>query len=241
MSILISDFKAVRKDLLVLLFIAFLVEFLLELVLFKIPELFTGAAVIGQMISKLALSYIASFVFYFLVVHMKSQRDKRNVYAFVLPMAKRIGYDARSIVTEIKINKKIKLSEDPSKEEIQAIFGEITFGTQVNMVVQIEPEVRGNWLMYLIWYYKRLNECLEGIYPKAVFVDSDFIHKLMAIEECAFIKSIGMFSNMPNLHLMLQDQTLTSFSAPFAEYLRLIKNLETYIEKKCSDLEFNEE
>lgn len=234
MSTIISDLKAVRKELLILLFSAFLIEFLMEFVLFKIPELFTGAAVIGQIISKLALSYISSFIFYFIVVHMKSQRDKRNVYVFVFPIARRLVYDARSIITEISIIRKI--SQDPSKEEIQAVFKEITFGTQTNTLIQIEPDVRGSWLMYLIWYHKRLTKCMAEIYPMAVFVDSDFIHKLVAIQECLFMSSVGVLSRVP---IKPMDQTLDCFSESFFAYLQLIKNLDKYIEKKCSDLELN--
>ena len=75
-------FKKVRKELKILLFIS-IVGYFLIVWLSTFPEIFTGANKIGEFFSKLCIAYTTSFIFYFIVVHIKTERDKENVGEYV--------------------------------------------------------------------------------------------------------------------------------------------------------------
>ena len=85
-------FRKVKKELKVLFFFSIVLYFIIELWLRNYPELFHGAGKVGDFFSRLSLSYISAFIFYFLVVHIKSQKDKENINEFV-------GHEVYQIIT----------------------------------------------------------------------------------------------------------------------------------------------
>ena len=73
MNKLFKYFLTTRKDLKILLLIAIVAYFVIELWLKRYEELFDGGYEIGQFFSMLSISYISAFIFYFIVVHIKSR------------------------------------------------------------------------------------------------------------------------------------------------------------------------
>ncbi len=80
---LYKNFKTVRRELLTLLGLSLTVYFLIEFFLIDIPQLFSGGYKLGQFVGKICQSYISAFIFYFIVVHLKSEKDKRNINEYV--------------------------------------------------------------------------------------------------------------------------------------------------------------
>ncbi len=95
-------FRTMRTELQVLLCLALLTIFLIEFVLSLIPELFHGGAALGTIISRICLSYVSSYIFYFFVVHSKSQRDKENIYGYIAKKSDSIVGDAKSLIASLK-------------------------------------------------------------------------------------------------------------------------------------------
>ena len=75
--------KNIKRLLLILLLISFVGYFTIELWLNSYKEIFKGANKIGQFFSNLCISYISAFIFYFIVVHIKSEKDKENINEYV--------------------------------------------------------------------------------------------------------------------------------------------------------------
>lgn len=56
----------------------------IEFVLVDIPELFPGGAKIGFIVHALSLAYIASYIFYVVVVHVKHVRDREQIHPYIV-------------------------------------------------------------------------------------------------------------------------------------------------------------
>lgn len=228
-----ADFNSVRPLLRLILIGTLAAELTLEFYLFKIPEWFYGASILGQLASKLSLSYIASFVFYYLAVHLKSQSDKRNAYEIAFPLSRTIIWDSKSILTELHITQNVSSGNN---DEIRAAFQNLTWGSPANLLIHFNPEIYADWQGYLSYYYRRLDDNLKEIFTLTVFYDSDFLTKLFAIQHCSFMSMLDMFSKNPALSDTMKPLTLEPLAQPFIDYLALINDLETYIEKKSKSL-----
>ncbi|WP_319403223.1 hypothetical protein [uncultured Anaeromusa sp.] len=230
---ILADFNSVKKDLRVVLLIALSIELLLEFILFKIPECFSGASTIGQLFSKLSLSFIASFIFYYLVVHLKSQNDKRNGYAVAIPLAERIICDTRSILTELHI----ELGTSSSNEDIRLALNQLTLSSTANVIVSTSPPRYFTWLEYLASYHNNLIGTVNSIFNFTTLCDSDFIKRANDIQYSHFMYIIGSLSaNRMALSPSMYNQSLNYLSDSFIEHIALINDLEIYINEKANAL-----
>ena len=92
MKQLYQYFRKVRKELKLLLLLAIAAYFIIELLLRNYPPIFHNASKVGDFFSKLSVAYISAFIFYFIVIHIKSEKDKENINEFV-------GHKVYQIVT----------------------------------------------------------------------------------------------------------------------------------------------
>jgi len=72
-----------------------------NIVLNDIPEIFNRGYEIGQVLSNLSLSFIASYIFYLVVVVAKDKRDKQNVLSIVYALTRQLVGRAYSIYDNI--------------------------------------------------------------------------------------------------------------------------------------------
>ncbi len=63
--------------------LSFIYVFLQILCFDNMPEYFPYTHKLGMLLHKISLSIIASYIFYFIVVHLKQKRDKLNINVFV--------------------------------------------------------------------------------------------------------------------------------------------------------------
>lgn len=69
-----------RYKLLFALFVfSLLAAFLIGVPLSKIPEAFKYGSEIGKIIYDISIGYVVSYIFFFLVVFLKDERDRNNI------------------------------------------------------------------------------------------------------------------------------------------------------------------
>ncbi len=92
----------------VALWISILSVIIMQVFLFDIPEVVSWCSEFGEVFYKLCLSIMASYIFYFIVVHLKSEKDKENINAFIATKSFNVVGDYKSQINEfIKISGKI--------------------------------------------------------------------------------------------------------------------------------------
>lgn len=226
----IKNIRALRKDLLALFIFSIINILIIDFWLINIPEIFIGGAKIGNIIYELCFSYISAFIFYFLVIHLKYQRDKENIYSYISKYTFRIIFLAKILAKNLAENSGIQLKGNyPSKKELIRIYNEI------------DPSVKGPSKNGLDKYDNYLS-CLsalknnqltiikdfEKILSMLSYLDSELVNKLLQINECDHISGL-FFNNNP---LSVDNYKLIYFEFSISKYFDLIKDLEKYYENK---------
>jgi hypothetical protein len=75
--------KGIDKRLKIILLLAISIVIIIDFWLINIPEKVVWGYEFGFIIRALSMAYIASFIFYFVTVHIKSKRDKRNIKPYI--------------------------------------------------------------------------------------------------------------------------------------------------------------
>ena len=219
--------KSTRSELLILFVVAFLTLVLIDFLLINIPEVFAGGSKIGQIIYRLCLSYISAFIFYFLVVHVKNQKDKENLYSYIAKKVRMVIGAAKAVAGAMAKEASVELSGDfPTKSELSKICKAVNPKGKAPMLFGGIGN-HANWLQYLDTFKRRSNEATEKVFLKMQFLDSRLVNHLASIEDCTHFAFLSQIQNLP-----ITNTDLCAFESSILEYFQLVENLDEYYQKK---------
>jgi len=217
MKKLFKDIISIRKDLTIILFVVISVIIL---------EVSRSEAKLNAVISGLCLSYISAFIFYFLVVHLKQQRDKDNIYQYIARRTYIIVSDTKSLISSFKKESRIGLkSEYPTEEELEEVCKKINPNSNAPLLIG-GLDHYASWIQYLNYHKDRAENAIKKIYVGMQYLDSNYIKLLMGIEDCVHFKVIDVASKMP-----MRNVDLTAFARQLYKYFELVRKLELYANK----------
>lgn len=230
MKKLFKYFLTTRKDLKILLLLAICIYFLIEFLLKRYTELFEGGYEVGQFFSKLSISYISAFIFYFIVVHIKSQRDKENIYEWVGPKVYSIITNAHLFIQSLQQieNKKARFV-DLKEDDLPKLLNSIKRDAE-----QAPYLINGKNASWLEWYEYLKTSSIESI--KEIFIryshlDSELIKILSRIENSLFFYQYNL------LYDFEYDKTFGIYEFQIRAYLNLIKDLQNYADKNLKEFQ----
>jgi hypothetical protein len=223
-------FLKVKKGLLVLLALSFLTYFVIELWLNNYSELFKGASKVGQLFSSLAISYISAFIFYFVVVHIKSEKDKENINEYV-------GFKVYSILSTSHLfiqpflemgNKKASF-KDLDTKKLRSLLDSINRDSK-----EAPYFLNGDNATWLQWWeylkestFKSFNE----IFIRYNHIDTELIKILTRMENSIFFTQwdilyggIGVF-----------DKSFGLYCEQIKMYLKHVDDLQNYADKNLRE------
>ncbi len=222
-------FLKVRPALLILLSVAILTYFSIEFFLIGYPELFKGANKLGQLFSKLSVSYMAAFIFYFIVVHIKNEKDKENINEYV-------GQKVYSILTSAHLF----IQPFLQIENRNASFSDLDLKKLRSLLASIKREAKdapfsfegetenGTWLDWWEYLKESTFKSLKEIFVRYNHIDTKLIKILTRIENSAF------FSQWPMLYKNQHDTTFALYQVQIEMYLVHIQELQEYADKHLS-------
>lgn len=76
-------FNNIDKSLLIILIFSIIVIVSIDFWLINIPEKVSWGYEFGKILYPLCMAYIASFIFYFVTVHIKNVKDKNNIRPYI--------------------------------------------------------------------------------------------------------------------------------------------------------------
>lgn len=164
MKQLYKAYKTLRPEIKRLFWLSFGL-YLLNIALFdRFPELYPGFHLIGIIVTNITLALVSSSIFYFLVIHLKQERDKRNCIlthnnSYRVLIERHQGFlrdlkDVISIKEDFSTISKIKLEEALKKVHTETNFGHnnLTLRAYINEYDEIIARVEKS-----IYSYPNLN------------------------------------------------------------------------------------
>lgn len=222
----IKNILAVNPYLNLVLIIAIGSVVTMEAYLFDIPELVPWGKEFGIIYYKLCLSLMASYIFYFIVIHLKSQSDKENINAFVATKSYGVVGDYKSQIRELKKEINSTIEDDYlSKEQIEDIFKAINPKNNAPLLLGQFGNY-ANWIQYMSYHKDRTQKLIQKIFIKMPFLDSKLVRLLAEIDDC---NHFGVIES--TLNLKFGNNDMSAWASSFYEYSIKCKELEQYNEK----------
>ncbi|MCI9844806.1 hypothetical protein [Flavobacterium pectinovorum] len=226
MKVYFENYKTLRSELKWLLYLCFFFIFLIEFILFDIPEIFPKANIIGNIILRLCYSYISALIFYYLVVHFKRQNEKRNYYKVLSKNLNFLLNQGQSLsVTLNKISEKENFDSlilDDLKEVLMKINPNDIFPNQLYIVLG-----RTNWFKHLFLQSNEAKLEIDLIFKNSALIDAELTSLLNELYKCILFNNISLFSNGN-----FQNQNLTNFEPIFLDYFQKLDNIQKYKTKE---------
>lgn len=232
---LLTKFFKIEKELFYL-FIISLIIIIVRLIFIRTEEVSPYCAEIGNLLYSLAIGYITSYVFYYLVVFRKAQNDKKNISEFLIKYLSYLVIEAYRDFRSLKNNSNLtSLNFPPNKEDLTLIFSKLdkTFSFCHN-----GNNEKYNWYDY----YKYLTvatsiKYLEEIWKVLPYLDTELIQILNSIKESKlFIENYGISNRIrpknPS-HINIHEDI--DFHESLEEYYSNIFNLEKYLSLNYSE------
>lgn len=192
----IQYFTSVRTEINFLLGACLTTVISIDFIFSNVPELFQGAAKLGAIVDRLCLSYISSYIFFFLVVHIKSQKDQENLYPYIANKTYQVIGDGKRMNEDFKQQTKCQLSDKyPTLSEVEEMCHSIAPHGQAPLIIGHLGNY-ATWLQYLNHSKRRTEESISKIYLKIQFLDSEYLGLVVNIQDCNLFWIINDLSGM---------------------------------------------
>ncbi|MFA7610171.1 MAG: hypothetical protein WCY51_01655 [Sulfurimonas sp.] len=211
----------------IILAIAILSVIVMDVFLKDIPEIVPWGYEFGYIYYKLCLSLFASYIFYFIVIHIKLERDKENVNVFISNKIFLIIGDYKSQIDAIKKETNTSIEKQYLNEiDIETMFQQLNPKGKAPLVLG-NINNYANWMQYFSFYKDRTQKTIQKIFVHMPFLDSKLVKILAHIDDCEHFTVIELLSNMT-----FGNSDMKSFASSFYKYSMLCKELEDYGNKK---------
>ena len=228
---LLKLIKSLRRDLGFIFLGALAIILTIDLWLIDIPEFFTKGYELGQVIYRLCLSYISAFIFYFLVVHIKQQKDKQNLYSYVAAKVDTILSEAENLIKEMSKAAGVQLvGKYPSNEELQDFSRNIDPHSNAPLLIS-GPGNYANWIQYFENSTRHSKKAIQKIFTQMPFLETELVSILSNLEDAPHFWIWSLI--IPTMHTH-QLQFTDTGKDTFSKYFELIQQLETYSDKKLA-------
>jgi hypothetical protein len=225
MKKLLYLFNTVNKNIRFCFLVSIGLVLLIELVLNNHDELFSGGHKIGQIVSTILMSFATSFIFYFIVVHSKEQKDKDKLRYYSTKKIDVIISDCVTFIEETSKKAEITLmGKYPTSEELDEICKNLNPNSDAPICIGPWAIRRtGNWMDYFSFLKSRSLEKIKEILLMPQMETELFI-LVVDIQDCIYFKLIDTLVNtMPSNTL-----SLTPLKSNITIYIDLVKKLEEY-------------
>ena len=218
---------SIRRDFVYLLIVDALFLLIMELVLREIPAPYPIFVRIGDLFEALGVAFFASFIFYFVQVHMYKIKEKEHLYPSIAMMFNAIISAETDILTRLLGLKMKEMSEETIKEKAQHINlykeAPMTIGGRGG-------DHRANWLEYCMYRVGHIDRNVDMLLHLSAYLDSECMNILMCIQ------NFDMFlGQVRRLFPLCNDRnhTLTyQAPGPYIQLWHFIEEQEAYYDRE---------
>ena len=219
--------KSLRRDIVYLLIADLLFLVVLEFGLKRIPAPFDWFVTVGDIAFTLAVSFIASFVFYFVQVHLPNIKERENIYPSLAKLFGSILGTEKTLLSQLL---RIKM-EDMSEERIKSSVERLDLYTEAPLTIGSANAAnhRANWIEYCLYRVERIDKNWNLLINYSAYLDSECMSILMRIQnDCTFLDQVRRMFPMCNgrMHRLSMEG-----SELFVEFWHFIEEQDAYYNK----------
>lgn len=201
----------------------------IELEIFPfIPTTIDNPEKFNSIVVNFSLAYISSYFFYYLVVYLKEQKDRKNSIDYVLSNCLRVIGIAKSFKDKIEEIGQIKFSPKMTKDELNKVLAK----------VKLDDEVANHRRLYKLTWENYLKEIstetrypIDRILGLIPYLDSDLVKILNKIYDSNFLSLSTKIAPSTMLNTLAIPINMTMYSSLIEEYFNHLDELQGYIDK----------
>lgn len=213
---------SIRKDLLFMLLADVVFLLVMELVLRDIPAPYPIFVKIGDVMVTLAISFIASFIFYFVQVHMPDIRHKANVYPCMAKLFSRILINEKALLKNyVGAQSYDELTEDVIK--MGAMRRDVN--VQDAPLFLVGDNRNANWLEYGFHQVDDIDKSWEIMMKYSSYLDSKCISLLADIKEDSLLH---FFRTMRGMYRTITFGEMHGLDKLFLDFWSTIQEQDKY-------------
>jgi len=213
---------SLRKDIVILLIIDILYLIIMEVLLRSIPAPYPVFVKIGDFFVALAISFVASFIFYFIQVHMPKVKAKEDLYPIIALLFKRI-MDAEKELLMNYVN--VKQYEDLSEDNIKEGVNSRVTTTQDAPLFFVRLNRYADWVEYGSHQLAYINKNWTMIMHFNSYLDSRCMSIMARIQNNTLL---DFFRIAKSIHDSVRINNLSDMLGAFIRLWGLIKEQEVY-------------
>lgn len=151
----------------------------MEFVLKNIPAPYPFFVKIGDLFVTLAISFIASFIFYFVQIHLPRIREKEDLFPSLASMFHCIlGYE-KDMLTQLLRLKMDEMSEDKIKNQTD----KLNLYTEAPLIIGgSNGDHKANWIEYCIYRVQRIDKNWDLMIHYSSYLDSECMALLLRMQ-----------------------------------------------------------
>ncbi|RPH26710.1 MAG: hypothetical protein EHM93_19460 [Bacteroidales bacterium] len=224
----IKYLTTLRKELIILLIISILLIILVEFTDFRLPIFVNNAAKWNLLGYNLSIAYLASFIFYFIVVHIPNEKEKEKIIPYFKVKTNCMINSAKALLKVLKEETKTDfINTYPTRKELENLLEKVNPHQKAPMLISL-PDKYANWAYYFAENSIRIKIYCEEILSKIKFIDSEFFNKIIVIDEHMYLKeTVRIHKAMP-----IGNDESTYLLTFFHQFIQAIEELEKFTEKE---------
>lgn len=220
---------SLRRDIVILVLIDCVFLLVMGLWLRRIPAPYPFFVKIGDVFITLGISLLASFVFYFVQVHLPETKQKKDLNPVISNLFHRMILAQKTLLTEF-VN--VKPFESLTEDKIREGFRLRDVNKQEAPLIFAGPERNANWMEYGFHHVSDIDKTWEMLMKYSSFMDSELLSILSRIQSNS---GLAFFRTMRGIYPTLKNGIrLNGFDNSLVELWRFIKEEESYYNKFIS-------
>lgn len=221
---------SIRRDIVILLILDCVFLLVMELWIRRIPAPFPIFEKIGNVLVTLGISFLASFIFYFVQVHLPETRQKKDMYPVISELFHRIIFTEKSFLTAF-VN--VKPFESLTEESIREGTQSRDVNIQDAPLYLAGPNRSANWMEYGIYEIESIDKNWEMLMKYSAYMDSDLLSLLSRVQSDS---TLSYFRAMKSIYPTIKQKLiLDGFEGGMIKLWRFIQEQDAYYEKVLSE------
>jgi hypothetical protein len=192
-----------------------------------------GIAALGDLVDNICYSILASSIFFFVVIHIKSEKDKANVSSFVVELVTEISGDCTRQLLDFNLAhtrdnpKGIRPNmENLTNDLINDSFRVIAPMSKSALFLVHEGHF-ANRLELMDYYRIQTTRKIQKLLTHIIYLDPELVRILTKIDNCPHFRALSLVRNFN-----VTNSEMTPWADSFFRYCALIKELNQYAQRK---------